>query len=134
MHCGIDTEKVLSLTIHILIIHFEIKRRISSFSGARTSTVEDSLLKRAVAGSNPAGHSNLARHRASLFLLISKTPTFSLAGVLLTRVPPLPIPNREVKAREPDDTCCFDGRESRVCRHSKVLAFLFELFSASRYD
>ena len=30
--------------------------------------------------------------------------------------PPVPIPNTEVKAYSPNDTCCFDDWESRVCR------------------
>ena len=47
-------------------------------------------------------------------------------GVLLERAPPLPIPNREVKAFKPDDTCCFGGWESRVCRHKRIACgFLF---------
>ena len=47
-------------------------------------------------------------------------------GVLFAREPPLPIPNREVKPRKPDDTCCLGGRESRVCRHQSIVCgFLF---------
>ena len=43
-----------------------------------------------------------ALHRI-MFVAIS-APGFPFAGVLLMRVPPLPIPNRAVKAREPNDT------------------------------
>ena len=38
------------------------------------------------------------------FLLIVRPPHFAFAGVLSKGDPPLPIPNREVKALGPDDT------------------------------
>jgi len=56
---------------------------------------------------------------APMFYL--KTRIVSFAGVLLKRVPPFPIPNREVKAFEPDDTHLLG--ESRVCQHMKLLVF-----------
>ena len=37
-------------------------------------------------------------------------------GVLFRRAPPLPIPNREVKAQSPDDTSGLGWWESRVCQ------------------
>jgi len=63
-----------------------------------------------------------------------KTSSFLLAGVSLERVPPLPIPNREVKALEPDDTCCFGGRESRVRRHTKALMKIKSAASRQRLE
>ena len=51
------------------------------------------------------------------------------AGVLLKREPLLSIPNRKVKALEPDDTYCFGGWESRVRRHTKVLALFVSEYS-----
>jgi hypothetical protein len=48
-------------------------------------------------------------------------PNLLFASVLLKCAPPLPIPNREVKAFGPDDTRCFGDWESRVRWHTKDL-------------
>jgi len=45
-------------------------------------------------------------------------------------VPPLPIPNREVKAHWPDDTPLG---ESRVCQHMKVPIFITETKKQKRH-
>ena len=44
------------------------------------------------------------------------------------------IPNREVKAHELDDTCCFGGWESRVRRHIKALFYFVSETSNLLYN
>ena len=51
----------------------------------------------------------------------SCAPKFLLAGVLLKRVPPLPIPNREVKALATDDTLALCLGKVGLRRHIKIL-------------
>src|SRR5882724_11739690 len=54
-------------------------------------------------------------------------------GVLLARDPPLPIPNREVQPRKPDDTCGLGCWESRVCRHQSIVCGFFKFSSGHHH-
>ena len=45
---------------------------------------------------------------------------FLYAGVLFACAPPLPIPNREVKSCQTDDTYGFGLGESRLCQHISI--------------
>jgi len=51
-----------------------------------------------------------------------KTKRFFDVGASLEHVPPLPIPNREVKVLQSDDTCRASGGESRMCRHQSTVS------------
>lgn len=55
-----------------------------------------------------------------LYIYFINVSGFLSAGVLFIRDPPDPFPNSEVKPYKADDTCCFGGRESRLCRQLKI--------------
>ena len=58
--------------------------------------------------------------RFSINIFFINVSGFLSAGVLFIRDPPDPFPNSEVKPYKADDTCCFGGRESRLCRQLKI--------------
>lgn len=72
-----------------------------------------------------------------------KQKEFLIAGVLFAHVPPLSIPNREVKACATDDTYRESGGESRLCqqlrtfshtiRHQRAVFFICHYYEKSRH-